>query len=111
MDAIERLFVQSSEQCDAPAQALGELDAAPHRVASDFRHLLADAVNVRKLVDALDGDQRRVHVHREQAEIRKPRLAGNKREVKPAIVAIARNRQMALRAAQAHRAWREPRGL
>src|SRR6185437_8308742 len=58
------------EQRDAAAQALLVVgDLAAHRGLGDRRDLGALAGDLRDLVDALDGDQRRVHVEGDQAEV------------------------------------------
>src|SRR5258708_1485302 len=66
VDALQGRLLQAGEQRDAAAQALRILDLAAHRLRGDGCDLGSLACQIAQLVDALDGDQRRVHVHPEQ---------------------------------------------
>jgi len=54
---------------------LREVQLAAHRTGGDGGHLRLQALHVGDLVDALDGDQRGVHIGHDQAEIGKAALA------------------------------------
>ncbi|MCY1296529.1 hypothetical protein D9M70_459180 [compost metagenome] len=71
IDAVEHAGVQALEQRHAAPQAFVEVgDLATHRGFGDGGDLGLEAAEVGDLVDALDRDQRRVHVHRHQPEVR-----------------------------------------
>ncbi len=63
---MQHLRVQSFQQGDALAQAPVVVHLARHRPPRDGGHLLSHAVRPRQLVDHLDADERRVHVHHDQ---------------------------------------------
>ncbi len=67
VDALQGSDVQPAKQRDAARQAFAEIDFAAHRACCDRRDLSLDAHHVGDLVDAFDGDQGRIHVHRQQA--------------------------------------------
>lgn len=70
VDTVEHAGVETLEQRDAAPQALVEVgDLAAHGRLGDGRDLGLEAAEVGDLIDALDGDQGRVHVHRHQAEV------------------------------------------
>ena len=76
VDLLQRVDRHAFEQRHAAAQAFLEvLDLAAHRGLGDGGDfgLLADRVG--DLVDALDVDQRRVHVERDQLEVGAARAA------------------------------------
>jgi hypothetical protein len=60
---------QAGERRHAASQAFAVLDLAAHRLRGDRRDLGLPPGEIAELVDALDGDQGRVHVHREQLEV------------------------------------------
>ena len=81
IDACQRSRVESREQRDATLKALAEIDFAAHRAPGyrgDFR---LDTAHVGDLVDALDTDQRRVHVHRDQPHALEALIVGHETEV------------------------------
>ncbi len=57
---------QSGEQGDTRAQGAGEIDLAAHGGFGHPRHFRLAADEIGELVDAFDGDHRRVHVGNEQ---------------------------------------------
>ncbi len=61
--------IQPGKQRQAAAQAFAVVDFAPHGGFGHCRDLFLLAGEVGQLVDALDGDQRRIHVEADQAEI------------------------------------------
>ena len=69
LDPLQGALVEAGEQGHPAAQTLGEFQFAAHRGLGDVGDLAADAVEVGQFVDALDVDQRRVHVGDEQPEI------------------------------------------
>ncbi len=72
---------QSGEERDSPGEALGEVDLAAHRAVRDRGHRGLDAFHVGDLVDALDRDQRRVHVHRHHPDAIEPARRGDEGRV------------------------------
>src|SRR5262249_14250963 len=78
-------------QRDALAQALRIVELAAHRLRGERRDLALAAGDVAELVDAFDGDQRRVHVHREELEIGEAPTLGDEREVDALLLAVRRD--------------------
>ena len=81
VDTLQRLDRQTFQQGDAPGEAPAEVDLAAHRALGEQRDLRLDAEQVGDLVDALDRDQRRVHVHRDDADVGEPPGMGDERAV------------------------------
>ena len=63
-------------------------DLAPHGARGDRRDLRLDALQLGHFVDALDGDEGRVHVHRHQAEVGEPARNGDEGEVELRLGAV-----------------------
>ena len=78
VDLVEHAHGETGEQRDAAAQALRKIDFAAHRARGDRRDFRLDALHVGDLVDALDRDQRRIHVHRDDPHAVKPAIRGDK---------------------------------
>ncbi len=66
---FERARVESLKQRDAADQAFGKFQLAAHGRLGDCGHLWHETLHIGDFVDALDGDQGRIHVHRYQAEV------------------------------------------
>ena len=66
---VERVGAEAFEQGDAAIERLAKVDFATHGRFGDLGHLGLFAALVGDLVDALDVDQRGVHVGHEQAEV------------------------------------------
>ncbi len=64
------------------------LDLAAHGARGDRRDLRLHAADVGDLVDAFDGDEGRVHVHRHQAEVRELARLGDEGEVELGVGAV-----------------------
>jgi hypothetical protein len=63
IDLLQLTHRQPGEERDAAGEAFGEFQLAAHRGGGDRGDFALDAHPVRDLVDAFDGDQRRIHVH------------------------------------------------
>ena len=123
--ALEHAFVQPGERGDALPEALRPVDLAAHRRGGDRSDLRLASGEVGDLVDALDGDERGIHVQREHPEIREAaalrdeppvergraaqraattaRVPGSARRMRNASPVM---RSMALPPASVHRAFR-----
>ena len=74
INAFQRARIEPFQQRDAARQAFVEvLDLAAHRRFGDRRDFRLQPAKVRNFIDAFDRDQRRIHVHRDEAEIREAR--------------------------------------
>ena len=62
-EVVEHAGVEARQEGDPLAQALVVIHLAHHRPARDRRDRIEDPVGPRQLVDDLDADERRVHVH------------------------------------------------
>ena len=77
--AFDHRLVQALEQRDARVERGFEIELAAHRALGDRGDLRLDAGIVGELVDAFDGDHRRIHVGDEQRLARGPAPAGRPR--------------------------------
>ena len=95
VNAPQRAFIEAFEQRHAALQAFVVFDLAAHRLFGDGRDLRLQADQIGQFVDGLDGDQRRIHVHHQQLEIRQPPRFGHKREIE--LRALAKRRDFRCR--------------
>ena len=72
VDALEDGRVEPGERRHAAPQALRPVDLPAHRGRGHRGHLGLASREIGDLVDALHGDERGVHVERQQAEVREP---------------------------------------
>ena len=81
IDALERRFAEPLQQRDARDKRLCEVEFALHRALGDRGDLGFQPVHVCDLVDAFDGDQRRIHVGDDQPVVGETRAVGDARDV------------------------------
>ena len=91
VDALERVFLEPRERGDPPLEALGPVDLAAHGRRGHGGHLGLAPREVGDLVDALDADERGIHVHREQAEVGEARALAHEAEVQAGLPAVVAN--------------------
>src|SRR6202171_3564618 len=90
VDALERGNVEAGEQSHAPNEAFSEVDLAAHRRGGDGGDLRLQSLHVGDFVDALDGDERGIHVHRHQPYAIEALAGRNKGEVEALLGAKSR---------------------
>src|SRR5262249_46794960 len=79
--ALEHRAVESREETNPTREALRKVDLAAHRGARDRSDFALDAHHVCDLIDALDRDERRIHVDCADADTFKLLLGGHERVV------------------------------
>ena len=102
VDLFQFGHLESGQQRHPSTQRPGEINFAPHGRLSNFLHLRLHAHQIGNLVDAFDGDEGGIHIHRQQTKLPGEQRAGHHGKIHPFVAGKAARRRR-----QRHRRSRE----